>query len=137
MSNTAIGGSGVTFASISASNTGTNEGVDLDNVAGATFQVTGTVTVNTTGGTAAGIDVATSSAPVTINAVDVDTTAGAGIVLTNNTGTVTISVGDVNAAAGVAFDVNGGTANVSTAARFATPSTTRSRSPGGRQPAAR
>ena len=112
MANTIIGGSGVTFASISASNTATNEGIDLDNVSGATFQVTGTATVNTTAGGAAGIDVAASSAPVTINAVNIDLTAGAGIALTGNSGTVTINGGDITGATGVAFDVNGGSGNV-------------------------
>lgn len=112
MSNTSVGTNGMSFASLSASSTGANEGLDLDGVGGGTFQVTGTTTVNGTGAGQSAIDIATSGATFTFNSINVDNPGGAGVALTNNTGPVTISGGDISGSAGNAFDVNQGAANV-------------------------
>jgi len=112
MTNTTVGANGITFASLSATSTGANEGLDLDGVGGGTFNVTGTTTVNGTGGASNGIDIATSGATFTFTSLDIDNTGGAGVSLTNNTGPVSLNGGNITGAAGAAFDVNGGTHNV-------------------------
>jgi len=103
-----IGIPGLNFSTITAASGCAAECIDADGVTGGSFAVSGLTRVNGTGGGAAGIDVAGSSAAFTFDSIDVDATAGAGVALTNNTGTVTINGGDVSGAAGTAFDVDMG-----------------------------
>ena len=119
-----VGGSGMAFNTVNKTATGgAFEGINIDgllNTGGGTL----TVASSTIAGTAAtsgkaGIDIATSSAPITFTTVAINATDGPGIALTNNTAAIAVNggtVGGTTSTTGNAVDIDQGTAGITVAA---------------------
>ena len=107
-----IGGSNITFSSISASGTGVNAPtttpVFSQNVTGGTFNG-GNVDVDDTGGTADGISIVSSSATFNFTSAAIDNTGDAGINLAGANGTVTFSTVDIDGTSGNGIDISANT----------------------------
>ncbi|BCG69817.1 hypothetical protein MesoLj113a_09750 [Mesorhizobium sp. 113-1-2] len=138
----AVGGSGVTFATLQSTASVAADPINLTNVSGGTFNG-GAVTVAGTSGGGDGIEINGSSATfnftsatiaatagngillsgangaVTFSTVTIDNTTLAGIRIDNNTNAVNVnggSIGATNDPTGVGVDINGGTGAVTIAA---------------------
>ncbi len=147
MDGVTIGGSNMTFATIDKNAAGgASVGIDINNVDGGTFSVTGSSTIagtaagasnhgiDITGGSSAaftfasatidntggaGINLSGANGVVTFTTVDIDGTTGAGIDIASNPNAVNInggSIGSSNDPAGNAVDIAGGSGNVTVAA---------------------
>jgi len=119
-----VGGSSMAFNTVNKTGTGGGvEGINIDgllNTGGGTLTVASSTIAGTlaTSGKA-GIDIATSSAPITFTTVAINATDGHGIALTNNTAAIAVNGGTVGATTsttGNAVDIDQGTANITVAA---------------------
>jgi hypothetical protein len=144
LADTVIGASGVTFATLAASNTVANTAISLNNVDGAAFNggtvtVAGTsgagsdgiridggstaafsfasATINNTGGD--GIELNGANGAVTLSTVSIDNAAGHGLSIVGATNAVTVNggaIGAVNDPGGDAVNITGGSGAVTIAA---------------------
>ena len=142
--NVNLGASGMNFASLTATGTGTEHRIDLENVNnntfnGGTVSLAGTSAPGTDGiqitGTSSsifnfgsttiddmqnrGIFLSSGNGPVTFTSVDIDGTGGAGIAISGNTSAVNVNGGSIGSSddpGGNGVSVTGGSGNVTIAA---------------------
>jgi hypothetical protein len=104
-----LGASNITFASITVTSPGANEGLDLDSITGGTFNVTGTTMIDNA---TTGIDINASASTFTFATLDISGSSNRGVSLTNNTGVVNLNGGTIDTTSNAAFAVDQGNANV-------------------------
>ena len=143
MRNVNLGAGGVNFTSLTATVTGTEDRIDLENVNNNTFNggtvslagtsVAGTDGIEITGTSLStfnfgsttidntlnrGIFLSSGNGPITFTSVDIDGTGGAGIAISGNTSAVNVNGGNIGATndpAGAGLKITGGSANITIA----------------------
>lgn len=108
-----IGGSGVTFASLTSSGTvASAHGIQLSNVSGGTFNGGNVTIAGTSGGGTSGIYIGGSSATFNFDSATVDGVVGSGIYIDTVAGPVTVTTVDLDGGANGLRIANSGNVNI-------------------------